>query len=180
MRTASGITAAAAVALLLAACGGAPERGGGGGAELFERPFARPIVDASGARVGTVSGTPGDKGVTIRVEVARMSPGQHGMHLHEAGRCDPPDFSTSGAHWNAARRSHGHDNPQGPHDGDWGNLTVGEDGTAATDRMIPRYHGKFPDAGLSLVIHAQPDDERTDPSGNSGARVACGVVVRPQ
>lgn len=167
---------AAALALLVAACGQAPERREVG-AELFERPFSAPITDAAGRAMGTVSGAPGGQGVVIKVAVRRLPPGQHGLHLHEAGRCDPPDFASAGGHWNAARKLHGHDNPQGPHDGDWGNIAVGEDGAAAAERLIPRYHGKIPAAGLALVIHADPDDERTDPSGNSGARMACAVVL---
>lgn len=163
-------------AMTLAACGGAKERRDAG-ALLFERPVTRPIVEAGGAQVGTASGSPDEKGVTIRVTVQGLAPGRHGMHLHAAGRCDPPGFASAGGHWNAARKSHGHDNAAGPHDGDWGNLDVGEDGAAVTERMIPRYHGKIPAAGLALVIHADPDDERTDPSGNSGARIACAVLV---
>lgn len=161
---------------LLAACGPAPERRAAG-AELFERPFSRPVVDAAGRPVGTVRGAPGAQGVAIAIAVRGLQPGQHGLHLHEAGRCDPPGFASAGGHWNAARRAHGHDNPAGPHDGDWGNIAVGADGAGAAERLVPRYHGKIPAAGLALILHADPDDERTDPSGNSGARVACGVVV---
>lgn len=168
---------AAALALaLLAGCGPAPERRETG-AELFERSFSRPVVDAAGREVGTVSGTPGGQGVAITVALRGLAMGQHGLHLHEAGRCDPPDFATAGGHWNAARRAHGHDNPAGPHDGDWGNIAVGADGAGTAERLVPRYHGKIPAAGLALVIHADPDDERTDPGGNSGARVACGLVL---
>ena len=164
------------LALALAGCGEARDRGAQGAA-LFERPFSRAIVDVSGARIGTLSGTPGDKGVTVRVDASGLAPGNHGMHLHAAGRCDPPGFASSGAHWNPAGRAHGLDNPDGPHDGDWGNIRAGEDGTAAADRLIPRYHGKFPEAGLALVIHDRADDERTRPDGGSGARIACGVVL---
>lgn len=177
MRLTSLILALPALALPTA-CGTALERGQAG-AELFERPFSRPVVDAAGGQVGTVSGTPGDNGVVMSVAVRGLPPGQHGMHLHEAGRCDPPAFASAGGHWNAAARKHGHDNPQGPHDGDWGNLAVGADGAGTAERVVPNYHGKIPAAGLALVIHADPDDEKTDPSGNSGARIACAVLKAP-
>lgn len=171
---------AAAFALLAAGCGEAPQRSRETGAPLFERPFSSAVVNASGERIGTVSGTPGNEGVAVRVEAERLPPGDHGLHLHEAGRCDPPDFASGGGHWNGQGRKHGHDNPAGPHDGDWGNLTAGADGKGAADRLIPRYHGKIPAAGLAVVIHAGADDERTDPSGNSGGRIACGVVLAPE
>ena len=86
-------TAALALALL-AGCGPAPERRETG-AELFERPFSRPVVDGAGRQVGTVSGAPGGQGVAITVAVRGLPPGQHGMHLHEAGLCDPPEFATT-------------------------------------------------------------------------------------
>jgi Cu-Zn family superoxide dismutase len=167
--------------MLLASCGD----GGGGRASpadtaLFTRPFTRPLIDASGKTIGSIGGRPGKEGVVIAIEARSLPPGEHGMHLHDAGRCDPPDFASSGGHWNAGARQHGHDNPKGPHDGDWGNLEVAADGRATTDRLIPRWHGKIPDAGLALVVHARKDDERTDPSGDSGARIACAVVRAPE
>jgi Cu-Zn family superoxide dismutase len=174
-RNAAIVAALAALAALLCGCGDVADRRVG--QALFDHPFSYPIVDSSGRRVGSVSGTPGEKGITVHVAVQGLAPGKHGLHLHEAGRCDPPDFASAGAHWNGQGREHGHDNPEGAHDGDWGNLSVGADGHGATDRLIPRYHGKIPQDGLALVIHAGVDDERTDPSGNSGARIACGVVL---
>jgi len=165
----------ATAAALLCGCGGVAERRVE--QALFDQPFSQPIIDSSGTRIGTVSGTPGEKGVTVHVAVEGLSPGDHGLHLHEAGRCDPPDFASAGAHWNAQGREHGHDNPDGAHDGDWGNLSVDADSAGTTDRLIPRYHGKIPQQGLAVVIHEGADDERTDPSGNSGARIACGVLM---
>ena len=146
---------------------------------MFRDGFTRPVIDATGKRIGTVSGMHGGAGLTVSVEVSGLAPGEHGLHLHEVGRCDPPDSASAGAPWTTQGRKHGHDNPDGPHDGDLGNLDVGADGTGRTDRLIPRYHAKIPATGLALVIHADEDDEKTDPSGNSGARVACGVVLPP-
>ncbi|HET6535427.1 MAG TPA: superoxide dismutase family protein [Sphingomicrobium sp.] len=169
----------AAALLPLPGCGDPPPRQAGSAAAdaLFREPFTRPMVDSSGARIGTVTGTPGEEGVIIAVSLKGLDAGDHGMHLHETGVCDRPDFATSGGHWNASRRAHGHDNPNGPHDGDWGNLTAAADGTASSDRLIPRWHATIPASGLSLLIHARKDDESTDPDGNSGARIACGVVL---
>lgn len=146
---------------------------------MFKEGFQRPLIDAKGAPIGTVTGTPSSDGLIIAVQARGLTPGEHGMHLHEVGRCDGPDFASAGGHWNTQGHKHGHDNPQGPHDGDLGNLAVGADGTGSSDRLIPRYHGMIPPAGLALVVHAGTDDEVTDPSGNSGARIACAVVLAP-
>jgi Cu-Zn family superoxide dismutase len=167
--------------LLAAGCGdqGAAGRGPGEAATaLFRDGFKAVLIDASGKAIGSVTGTRGEQGLDVHIAAKGLKPGDHGMHFHEAGRCDLPAFASAGAHWNAAGRQHGHDNPRGPHDGDLGNLTVGADGEGSTDRILPRYHARFPPTGLSLVLHASPDDERTDPSGNSGARIACAVVLR--
>jgi Cu-Zn family superoxide dismutase len=176
-----GKTAIATLALLAAACGdqGAAGRGPGEAATaLFRDGFKAVLIDASGKAIGSVTGTRGEQGLDVHIAAKGLTPGDHGMHFHEAGRCDLPAFASAGAHWNAGAREHGHDNPKGPHDGDLGNLTVGADGEGSTDRILPRYHARFPPTGLSLVLHASPDDERTDPSGNSGARIACAVVLR--
>jgi Cu-Zn family superoxide dismutase len=168
------------LAALLVACGQPAERNG---AEervtaVFAHGFEAAIVDGAGKRIGTVSGRPGEKGLIVAFEVGGLSPGRHGVHLHSAGRCDPPDFASAGEHWSVAGQKHGMV-PQGPHDGDWDNLEVAADGRGSTDRMIPRWHHKIPDTGLSIVIHEREDDETTQPSGNSGARIACGVVIAP-
>lgn len=172
--------AAALLILAAAACGPAdPRRGSEGASRAFRQGFTVPMVNAEGRAVGTVSGTPSEQGLVVKFEVSGLSEGQHGMHLHSAGHCDPPGFASAGAHWSTAGRAHGLDNPRGPHDGDWGNLDIGADGRGGTDRLIPRWHGKIPDSGLSLVIHAGADDNLTDPDGKSGERVACGVIIPP-
>ena len=143
----------------------------------FTHGFAAPIIDRTGSKVGTVTGKPGKQGLIVAFELAGLSPGPHAVHIHAVGRCDPPEFASAGAHWNPLGRKHGTDNPEGPHEGDWDNFDVGADGRGGTDRLIPRWHGKVPERGLSLVIHAGKDDEVTSPEGDSGQRVACAVVV---
>ncbi len=125
-------------------------------------------------------------GVRVRVEAAGLVQGTYAVHLHQTGRCDPPAFESAGPHWNPTRRQHGRLNPLGPHLGDLPSLTVGADGAGIVEFTIPgaslrRGDHELADAdGAALVVHAGPDDYRTDPSGNSGARLACGVVADPR
>lgn len=119
----------------------------------------------------------------VRIEATGMGPGTYGAHLHTVGRCDPPAFTTAGPHWNPSAQMHGKDNPKGMHKGDLPNLMVGADGRGSFEYTIPNagLSGMLPNRiidadGATVVIHAKPDDYRTDPSGNSGARIACGVL----
>jgi Cu-Zn family superoxide dismutase len=138
---------------------------------------SNPIIDRTRKVIGTVTVRQEPRGTVLTLEVRELPPGLHGMHIHEVGKCDPPAFESSGAHWNWTRRKHGHRNPAGYHAGDLGNLRVAADGTANDERVIDRkdWNANNP-AGLSLIIHADPDDEMTDPSGNSGERIACGLL----
>ena len=120
--------------------------------------------------------------VMVRLAVRGLSPGRYGVHLHAVGRCEGPDFASAGAHWNPAGRQHGRLNPHGSHRGDLPNIEVGANGEGRLEFEI-RGDGAwggsgalFDADGASILIHAQPDDERTDPSGNSGPRIACGVL----
>lgn len=119
----------------------------------------------------------------VRIEATGMARGAYGAHIHETGRCDPPGFTTAGAHWNPGARKHGKDNPAGMHAGDLPNLLVGNDGSGIFEINVPdaSLSGRsgrllLDGDGAAIVIHAAPDDFRTDPSGNSGARIACGVL----
>jgi Cu-Zn family superoxide dismutase len=119
----------------------------------------------------------------VRVEAVGMSPGAYGAHLHTTGRCDPPGFTTAGPHWNPTGQMHGKDNPKGMHKGDLPNLVVGTDGRGSFEYTIPNagLSGMLPNRlidadGAAVVLHEKADDFRTDPSGNSGARIACGVL----
>jgi Cu-Zn family superoxide dismutase len=141
------------------------------------------LTDAGGASKGTASVSQSAEGLRLVVEATGLSQGAHGLHLHMTGRCDPPDFTSAGSHWNPGGKMHGRDNPAGLHLGDLPNLLVGTDGRGRLEVTIPSATltgGATPllDAdGAALVVHAGPDDYKTDPSGNSGGRIACGVLA---
>lgn len=146
-------------------------------------PPETPVVTASlmradGAAIGAVRLFGEPTGVLLRVNASGLPPGQHGVHLHAVGRCDPPAFTSAGPHWNPTGKQHGHLNPAGWHRGDLGNLGVGTDGRLVAGLLAPGATlAELRDAdGTALVIHAKPDDGRTDPSGNSGDRIACAVL----
>jgi Cu-Zn family superoxide dismutase len=139
------------------------------------------LKDANGTEVGTATFIEDGNGlVHINVNVSGLRSGTHGIHIHEKGNCTPP-FASAGEHYNPLGRHHGLDNPQGVHAGDLPNLQVAADGTGhmdvITDRvtLAPGPKTLFDTDGSSLVIHAGPDDQKTDPSGNSGGRIICGV-----
>jgi superoxide dismutase, Cu-Zn family len=142
------------------------------------------IVNASGDKIGTATFAPSAGGVRVDLDVSQLPPGTHGIHIHAAGKCEGPDFKTAGAHFNPASKKHGRDNPAGPHNGDLPNIEVGPDGKATTsllDTNVTLSDGPtslFQDGGTSIVIHAEQDDYKTDPAGNSGARIACGVIQK--
>ncbi len=141
------------------------------------------LRNAQGAVVGRATLNDASQGVAISLEVENLPPGLHGIHIHAVGQCDSPDFASAGGHFNPEGKKHGLKNPEGPHAGDLPNLTVGADGRARTTMTAPRVtlgpgpNSVFQPAGTALVIHAGPDDEVTDPAGNSGGRIACGVIT---
>lgn len=132
---------------------------------------------STGADVGRATATDVAGGIRYTLDVQGMPPGTHGAHIHMVGRCDAPDFTTAGAHWNPTSMKHGTMNPQGPHEGDLPNLIVGSDGRGTIGVTVPGGSiATLLDAdGAAIVVHAGPDDLKTDPSGNSGGRIACGV-----
>jgi len=140
------------------------------------------LQDASGRVVAAASATETGDSLRIRVEAAGLSAGVYGAHIHSVGRCDRPGFDSAGPHWNPSAREHGRDNPRGQHLGDLPNLLVGTDGRGSFEFTIPgggitSGNGRLLDAdGAAIVLHARPDDYRTDPSGNSGTRIACGLL----
>ncbi|HSB72778.1 MAG TPA: superoxide dismutase family protein [Candidatus Methylomirabilis sp.] len=142
------------------------------------------LKDAGGKAVGRVRLWESADGVRILARVRELPPGQHGIHLHAIGKCDPPDFSTAGGHFNPAGRQHGLKNPGGPHAGDLPNLDIAADGRGGLDHvtrlvtLAPGPTSLFGPQGTAVVIHANPDDAVTDPSGSSGGRIACGVLNR--
>ena len=127
----------------------------------------------------------GDRPVQVRIQAAGLAPGSYGAHIHAVGRCEGPDFESAGPHWNPAGRQHGSLNPQGPHLGDLPNLEVDGEGHGRVEDEITaavlqgEAHAVFDADGSAVVIHAAPDDYRTDPAGNSGARIACAVLTLP-
>jgi superoxide dismutase, Cu-Zn family len=142
------------------------------------------IVNAQGQKIGTAEIRPSGGGVRIDVEVSQLPPGTHGIHVHNVGKCEGPAFTSAGPHFNPTSKKHGKENPEGPHAGDLLNLEVKADGVGKASLLDPDAtlgegpNSMFHEGGTSLVIHASPDDYKTDPSGNSGARIACGVIEK--
>jgi superoxide dismutase, Cu-Zn family len=118
-----------------------------------------------------------DGKIRVIVEVQGIAKGVHGAHVHTVGKCEAPDFASAGPHWNPTQHQHGKENPAGPHAGDMPNLDVGDDGTDRTIFMLPAgsFEQLMDQDGAAFVVHATADDYKTDPSGNSGGRIACGV-----
>ena len=135
------------------------------------------LKDAQGKVVGRATLSDASGGVKITLTATGLKPGAHGFHIHAVGKCEPPAFTSAGGHFNPQNKKHGRKNPEGAHAGDLPNLTVGANGTGSINTTAAGV--KVKDAvGLALVIHADPDDEKTDPTGNAGARIACGVLTK--
>jgi Cu-Zn family superoxide dismutase len=140
------------------------------------------LKNARGQAVGTASFWEDASGVRIITQVRGLPHGRHGFHLHAVGKCDPPEFTTAGAHFNPGRKRHGLKGSQGPHAGDLPNLEVAADGSGRLEyvtKLVTLGSGPaslFDADGTALVIHANPDDDVTDPTGNSGGRIACGTL----
>lgn len=170
----------AASALALAGCMDQPPTVASGASA---RSATATLADASGASKGaaTVADTPA--GMRLAIDANGLPQGAHGLHIHMIGRCDARDFASAGPHWNPTGKMHGKDSPGGPHWGDLPNLIIGANGRGRLETVIAGtqlYGGTAPliDAdGSAIIVHASADDYRTDPSGNSGARIACGVFA---
>lgn len=140
------------------------------------------VVDAQGKAVGTANFVELTNAVRIVLEARGLPPGLKGVHIHETGKCDGPGFTTAGGHFNPEGKQHGALNPRGPHAGDLPNINIGADGSGrmeTSSKLVSLVTGPsslFDADGSAIVIHAAPDDFQTDPTGNSGARIACGII----
>jgi Cu-Zn family superoxide dismutase len=166
--------------LILAACSRESEQQANNG--QADVPAGASLKKADGSEVGLVTLSEDGNGVTIKVDAAGFEPGAHGLHLHTVGRCDGTKFDSAGPHWNPTSKKHGRDNPQGAHLGDLANLDVGENGRGTAIFLVSgatlagTQNSLLDLDGAALVIHAKPDDYKTDPSGASGDRIACAVL----
>ena len=144
------------------------------------------LLSAKGTQVGTAKITSSGKGVKIVVRMTQLPPGEHGIHIHTVGKCEAPAFTTAGGHFNPTSAHHGVHNTQEPHPhlGDLMNIVADKNGNAKATLLADGVtlgdgpNSLFHDGGTSLVIHAKADDLMSDPSGNSGDRIACGVIEK--
>lgn len=144
-----------------------------------------PLKNSEAKAVGEAKLLQTPHGVLIRLQLSNCTPGTHAFHIHEIGKCDAPDFTSAGGHFNPSGKKHGVLNQQGEHGGDLPNIHVPESGALTVETVAAHVSLKEGDNtlldenGSALVIHAGPDDYHTDPAGDAGKRIACGVITKP-
>ena len=176
------ISTAAVLTMGLAACGSS-ETEETAVDDMAAEPMDEPmqavamLMTADGESVGTATAMQEGEGVSVTVEGMNMPAGMHGVHIHEVGTC-APDFSASGGHWNPTDETHGLEEPEGQHAGDMPNLEVGDDGAGTLTYTLEggaTWDGLMDADGSAFIVHAGEDDQSTDPAGDSGDRIACGI-----
>jgi len=181
----------ATAAVMLSACGAADDQSATAPSATDQPATAQAapslakadIIDAAGKPAGSATVTGSGDAHVLELKLSGIPAGEHGMHLHMVGSCELPDFTSAGSHLNPHNKQHGRDNPQGSHLGDLPNITAGPDGTATVSVPLNAPQADlekflFDADGTAIVVHATADDYRTDPTGNSGGRIACGVLKR--
>jgi Cu-Zn family superoxide dismutase len=175
MTTLKTLTATAALAM---ACAGWTL-----GADKPRTSASAQLMDAKGKKVGEAKFKEVQGGVELSAKLTGLPAGQHAIHIHDQGKCEGPAFTTAGGHFNPAKKKHGMENPEGHHAGDMPNFTVAADGKGTFKTVIKGVtlagtgeNSVFHTGGTSLMVHEKPDDMKTDPAGNAGARIACGVI----